>query len=396
VTYGWCRTAYAAVGSLSRRGYEVYSCSSHGPSMSSWSRWSISSEYVPDPFTEPVEFTLAVVDLVGKWSIDIVLPGHEDALVLRGNEDLLPDHVLLATPGMEALELGFDKAAITRAAIEAGVPVPATRFPSSINEAQQAAREIGFPLVVKVRRSNSGKGVSLVGTVNELDSLFAGKYREVAANPARFPLLQEFVDGQVVGACFLARAGEPEAVFQERYLRCKDGAFGTSVYRVPMNDPRLDDSVDRLVRHLCWTGLGHFDFILPADGSPPVLLEMNPRLWGAINLALINGFDFPAALIAGICGQQDLGEFFCRREEPLASLWLVGEGISALNQLRNSRGGVALTRWGGEFGRSLIGSRFDDFAWSDPLPLIAEAACYAKLFVKSGGSTNPAVEGMFG
>ena len=139
VTYGWCRTAYVAVKSLARRGHEVYTCSSRRPSMSAWSRWTKSSAHVADPFVKPAEFTRDIARLIDTWSIDVVLPGHEDALILRQNDRLLPDRAVLACPDFEALGRGFDKAAFTLAALEAGVPVPQTRFPASVVEAEDAA-----------------------------------------------------------------------------------------------------------------------------------------------------------------------------------------------------------------------------------------------------------------
>ena len=35
VTYGWCRTAYAAVKALAARGHEVFTCDSNSPAIPS-------------------------------------------------------------------------------------------------------------------------------------------------------------------------------------------------------------------------------------------------------------------------------------------------------------------------------------------------------------------------
>jgi predicted ATP-grasp superfamily ATP-dependent carboligase len=203
------------------------------------------------------------------------------------------------------------------------------------------------------------------------------------------------LSGQVVGACFLAKQGRVVAVFSERYLRCKDGRFGTSVFRAPLRWPRLGEHVAAMVAQLSWTGIGHFDFIKDASRDEAFLLEMNPRLWGAVNLAYVNGFDFPSALVAQTRGDEDVGRFFSANADVgLRSIWIVGEMIGAVNRWRGGeRFGPLRAVW--DVTRSLRRSRFDDFLWNDPLPFLAEATCYARLFIRSGGDTNPAGEGMF-
>jgi len=395
VTYGWCRTAYLAVRSLSRGGYRVYTCSGHAPSMSGWSRFSRGSAAVADPFAAPEEFSKDVGRLVQRWSIDVVLPGHEDALALRQFEHHLPEGVQIACPLREQLERAVDKAEVTRAALAASVPVPASRFPASVDEAVADAESIGFPIVAKLRRSNSGKGVAAAGSTDDLVGILTGRFASFCSSPIRFPILQELLPGQVVGACFLAEKGRVVAVFAERYVRCKDGRFGTSVFREPLRWPRLDEHVAAMVAQLSWTGIGHFDFIEDAGRDEAFLLEMNPRLWGAVNLAYVNGFDFPAALVAQTRGEGNLGRFFASdygRE--LRSIWLVGEMIGAVNRWQaGERLGPARTAW--DLARVLPRSRFDDFVWHDPLALVAEGCCYTKLFIRSGGDTNPVGEGMF-
>jgi len=393
VTYGWCRTAYVAVRALSRRGYEVFTCDSKTPAMCAWSRFSKDGARVADPFAAPEAFTRDVAELVERWRIDVVLPGHEDGLVLRRFQHLLPAGTALACPDLETFETSVDKAAFTRVALDAGLATPRTRFPSSVDEAIAGARDLGYPVVVKVRRSNSGKGVRVVHSDAELRELLEGPFVRFSETPHRFPILQEMVPGDVVGACFLAQRGEVLALFQERYLRCKDGTFGTSTYRAPMSSGPVGDASRRIVAALGYHGIGHLDLIMPPDVQEPTLLEMNPRLWGAVNLAWVNGLDFPSAAVAQSLGEGRFERYFRTREKPLASLWITGEAISAVNELRRGTWWAPL-RLVLDLARALPVARYDDFVWHDPAPLFAELICYAKLWRQAGGSTNPDVEGM--
>lgn len=390
VTYGWCRTAYLAARSLAANGHAVYSCSHLMPSMTAFSRFCVASAKVSDPFAASELFVREVAGLVERWDIDVVMPVHEDALVLREYERFLPHITKLACPVLESLRIGVDKVRITRLAQEIGVPVPDTRFPKSLEEAVDIAKGMVFPLVVKVAHSNSAKGVAVVKSLDELRTVLTERFAGATqASDDSFPYIQAFHQGSVVGGCFMARRGIINGYFGERYLRTKSNGIGTSVFREPYESSVLYGEIEKLVSALGWDGIGHFDFIENPETGALVLLEMNPRLWGAINLAYVNGCDFVGAAVAHVAGKKHIAEFFGPYSgQPLRSMWLIGEGIRWAHLLTEGqyRDGVKAAF---EVLGSLRKTRFDDFVWHDPMPLLAEALCYGRGFLASRGDFNP-------
>ncbi len=397
VTYGWCRTSYVVARSLVAHGHEVYSCSSLRPAMTAWSRLTRAGANVRNPFSQPEDFSRDVAELVRRWRIDVVFPGHEDALALRQYEGLLPKGVVLACPPLDALVGAIDKGVTTRAALAAGIDVPRTAFPEDRDEAIGAADAIGYPVVLKLRRSNGGKGVVVAYDADEVDSAFTGAWAGIADRRGPVALVQRFVRGAVVGACFMARDGAPVAVYGERYLRTKDGGFGTSTYRVPEPSPPLLDATARLIGAIGWSGIGHVAFIEERDTGRLFLLELNPRPWGAIHLAVTNGFHFPAAALAHALGESDLECFFPpdRDHGRRHSLWLVGEGIRLVHRVRQlARHRANEERPTQRRGVDWREVRPDGFAWDDPAAFVAECVCYLAAFARAGGDLNPATEGM--
>ena len=396
VTYGWCRSSYQATLALALRGHDVYVCSCRRPAMAAWSRSSRAGAIVADPFALPEQYVADVAEIVERWAIDVILPGHEDALALQRGRSVVSEHVRIACPSLEHLELAVDKAAMTQVAAAAGITTPESAFPTSPAEAIEAATRIGYPVVAKARRSNGGKGVFLANDEQALRTALAGPLATLTRRPETHPFVQQFVDGTIVGSAFLARDGEVVATFGERYLRSKDDAFGTSVLRERMDDEGLARTALRLAQSTRWTGIGHVDLIEERGTGHRYFLELNPRLWGAMHLARINGFDFSSGAVALALGERELSGFFDRsRPSRKRSQWLVGEGIRAYVTLRKH--GVATS------GRALIDmlraiplSRPDDFAWHEPWVLAAEAVCYAKGFVASRGDANPVSAGMLG
>jgi biotin carboxylase len=233
--------------------------------------------------------------------VDVIIPVHEDALVLRRFESLLPPNIVLACPTLAQLERTLDKSRFLELAESCGVPIPLTRRPTTLDEVHREASAFPGRIVVKSRTGNSGRGVAVVPDANAAAAVVS----EVVSGSTdvEWPLLQHYVAGQVHGSCFLASRGRVLSCFTERYLRCKEGGFGTSVYRESCESPSLVRHTKSLVEALGWTGIGHFDFIVPADGGEPRLLEMNPRPWGALKLAVAHGYNFPVAF-----ARQSLGE----------------------------------------------------------------------------------------
>lgn len=388
VTYGWCRTAFVAVEDLAKHGHRMFVCDASPLAMARFSKYSAGFDLVPDPFLEPRGYAAAVAEICRDRAIDVVLPGHEDALALLEHADLLPSSVRVAAPPLAHLRLGCDKYETVLTAERAGVRVPLTKAPPNFEEVGEACAQLGFPLVVKTRRGNSSKGVRVVSNLAEAVAAVA-EFVQAADLPAEaWPLFQEFVDGEVYGCCFIADQGEVRAAFTERYLRCKDGRLGTSVFREPSDWREPEREVVKLAASLGWSGIGHCDFIRDRKTGRAILLEINPRLWGAVRLAVDNGFHFPTAAVGLARGESDLSRYFPGRPEPVRALWLVGEGIALIRDLSSLSVSSLL-----ELPKRLYSKRpgvvFDDFRASDVMPFIAECIYYGLGFMRSGGATNP-------
>ncbi len=393
ITYGWCRTAYAVAESLSRANFRVWACGPSQLSMTRYSRFVRGFDLAPDPFSSPEEYVNQLAKIVARRRIDLLLPVHEDALVIQTYRNRLPSTLIVASPPREDLAKVLDKMEIIQVADSAGVDFPRTIVPTSLAEAEEYARRANFPLLIKTRRGNSGKGVFPVGSPEEASRILAEVISRFNLSDDHMPLLQERIEGGLYGSCFLAKQGDLLACFTEHYLRCKGNGFGTSVVREPCDWSLLIGHTRRMVRALNWTGLGHFDFIADAQRSRAFLIEMNPRFWGALRMAICNGYDFPRALLTMLIDGTPHPESFSPVTKPIKGVWVAGEMIAVASELRR---GDLLAPFK-SLARFILASgstRYDDFRLSDPLPLFAELAYYASQFITSGGDTNPVSTGM--
>lgn len=389
LTYGWCRVSYVVMQSLARRGVRVHVADCSPLAMCRFSRRRTSFVRCRSPYRDPNGFIGDLVGALKRSAATVLIPGHEDILPIARLKDRFPPAIRIPVGEPETIGRVMNKWQLVDLARAAGVTVPRSFKPATSEDLTGYLSELTFPAVIKTQIGNSAKGVFVVGSAADARARFEKLVATYRLEPDRWPLVQAFAPGHGYGVCLLYNHGELRAAFSERYLRCKDGEMGTSVFRESVEAPLLVAQARRLMDGLRWHGLVHLDFLYePATGEAS-LIEVNPRFWGALDLAVRAGVDFPW-LLYRLAVDGDVEPVTSYRVG-IRSRWIVGELLHLFNHLRRFnfrgiRGAMA----------ALVRERadgFDDFRASDPLPLLAEIAYYATRFAATG-STNPVEEGM--
>jgi acetyl-CoA carboxylase biotin carboxylase subunit len=101
-------------------------------------------------------------------------------------------------PSAEVMSVMGDKVSARQAMVEAGLPtLPGTPVLHVLSEAQDAAKEIGFPLMLKAVAGGGGRGIRLIRSADEFERVFT-----VAQNEVR----EAFHDDGIYLERYLARA----------------------------------------------------------------------------------------------------------------------------------------------------------------------------------------------
>ena len=67
--------------------------------------------------------------------------------------------------------------------------------------------------------------------------------------------------------------------------------------REGVEHPQIMELGLSLLKSLNWVGVGMVEFkVDPRDGIPK-LMEVNPRFWGSLQLAIVSGIDFPYLIL---------------------------------------------------------------------------------------------------
>jgi acetyl-CoA/propionyl-CoA carboxylase biotin carboxyl carrier protein len=226
-----------------------------------------------------------------------------DAAVRSGAEAIHPGYGFLAEnaefareveqaglvwigPPPEAIDAMGSKIAARERMRGAGVPiVPGMTQPAeTVDEVRAAVAEIGFPVVIKASAGGGGKGLKIVGTVEEIDRAYEAARREGEAYFADSAVYVErylddprHVEAQVLadGHGNVVHLGERDCTIQRRHQKL--------VEETP--SPAVDDSLRARIGEIAVTAAravgyrsaGTIEGLLAPDGSY-YFLEMNTRV----------------------------------------------------------------------------------------------------------------------
>lgn len=287
------RAFLAIARSLGRRGVEVHAAPSDFSSAALRSRYIAAAHRLPPYPLGPKAWETALARLIAQWGFLKVVPTSDSGLfMLRHHAEALGrDRIGIA--GEDALEIFSDKAN-TRALAEAhGVPVATGCLIGGDETAEGLAGRLGLPLLLKPRASyalgdiETKRSALLVRDRDELD-------RQLRGGTWQGCVAESFFPGIGVGLSVLAREGRVLFAYQHRRLR-ESSETGASTRRVSERaDPDMLDAAVKLAAAVRLDGVAMFEFRQDRRARSHVLLEVNPRFWGSLPLAVAAGADFPA------------------------------------------------------------------------------------------------------
>lgn len=217
----------------------------------------------------------ALVDVVGEWEVDAVIPSISEELPLLARlRELVPVPVLIGTA--EAVAIADDKLLTASRLHRAGVAVPRFAVPSAFRSAADAIAEVGGPIIVKPRIGRGGRGVWLIEE-HEAHGPAADAFWASLDDTS---IVQEFAPGtEYAPVLFRADDGSFPACVALRKTALKEGIVGNALSVLRTDGPE-DDDVRSVARDaaaaLDLTGPIDIDVRRRADGTP-VVLEVNAR-----------------------------------------------------------------------------------------------------------------------
>jgi predicted ATP-grasp superfamily ATP-dependent carboligase len=322
---------------------------------------------VPIPQAHPGAFVDALTNELRKRPYALLIPAGDETLSLISEyRDQIEPHLSgpLGLPPREVVERVMDKGQLLDAAEGAGLRCPATVRCSSAADAIAAARAFGLPVMVKPRTSVFELG----GARRREASRLAVSEPEVTLAADGFGgrcLVQLAERGDVYSFAGVYAAGGLIACSLARYIRTWPPAAGNAAFAETMRLPaELCERVSALLQRVGWEGIFELELLGHADGTFSAL-DLNPRLYGSVSLAIEAGADLPSTWCRWLLGERPP---FATARPHVLYRWEEGElrRVLAESRLLDAVGTAAVLRPH----RHTVHAYF---RWNDPAPLAAWA-----------------------
>ncbi len=294
VTDGHWRKTLAVVRSLGRKGAHVTVGERTLLNTSFFSKYCSRRIVYPSPRRCPDQFIEFILKEIKENHYDCLFPMEEETLLLLArHQDEISKYTYLLTPAAKKIEFVRDKRNLIEFAETHGIPTPKTLYAAPNLTLPPWGEGEGF--VIKPRISSGSFGIVYVKKREDLIPF----YQKVHARYP-FPLIQEWIPdgGGIFGLSALFDEGSNvKAAFVHKKLRMYPVQGGGSTLREGVQHPQVMELGLSLLKSLNWVGVGMVEFKVDPRDKIPKLMEVNPRFWGSLQLAIVSGVDFPSLIL---------------------------------------------------------------------------------------------------
>jgi predicted ATP-grasp superfamily ATP-dependent carboligase len=379
------RQALAFAQSLGRAGMRVAMAESFAewdpslPVAAFKSRWSACNATFANFADDPDVFAASVLEFVRRQPTAVVIPGSDGSIAAlrpwRERLEAAGTRLALASDG--ALAVANDKDRTLELGVKLGIDIPRTALIERLEDTGSVLAEVGYPAVIKptqswVRRCGVERRLQARDVINESEALIAVSEMMTAGAAV---VAQQWIPGRREGVIVFNAGGRIHATFAYIEHRTVPVLGGASVLRESIEMPAdsLEASI-ALVETLGLEGYSVVEFRRDLAGRP-VLMEINARLSGSVELAMRCGLDFPKMVWQWAMGEPI--EPTTPYRTGVRMRWLHGdlrwlrESLSDPKRPDSLTRGKALRTFAADFFRPTY---FDGFDLSDRRPILAHMA----------------------
>lgn len=292
VTDGNYKHTLGIVRSLGQKGIKVTVLANSQSDLSSYSRYCYRTEIAPKP--AETGFVDAVVNILRRGFYDLLIPvGYAATESLAHRQREIRALTRLEIADYAQIKAAADKKHVCELAFRLGLPVPRTIYPDTWNDVQRAQELLQYPIAIKPLLESSKATVRYAQSEDKLLSIYREVCEEGGFDDGNLPMLQEYIPGHGCGFFALYQQGACKRIFMHRRIRENPPSGGASTCAESFYDERLKKYGIYLLDHLHWHGVAMAEYRYDTRVDDYKLLEVNPKFWGSLDLALAAKAEFP-------------------------------------------------------------------------------------------------------
>ena len=289
VSEGSSTSAREAITILGLSGHHIEVCDPSPWCLSRFSRLVSKFHICPGLRNDPAGYLAFIEQLLAEGKFDVLLPTHEQGFLFARAKPRIEGRAGFALPGFENYRTAHSKAGFSRLLDRLGVPQPPTQI---VTSAQQLRDAIRFPAVVKTSVGTASRGIWFIRHADDLETAL----HDLVSSDG-------FADEVLVQAFAAGTTEKAQSVFCHgrmigfhAYRQVMAGVGGGEAIKQSVRRPVVRAHLEGVGQALDWHGALSIDYIMPDDGSSPLLIDCNPRLVEPMN-AFRAGVDLVGLLL---------------------------------------------------------------------------------------------------
>lgn len=304
VTDGSYQNTWAIVRSLGRKNIDVSVLVSAKNGLSCLSRYCSHCVLSP-PSSDESTFVDFLHSYLQKQQVSLLIPvGYKSVEAISKHKTELEKLTSIELPSHENVMIALNKKSTNQLVEKLGIPCPHTVYPISRQDINKLAPQITYPVVIKGICEAGARMVDYAFNQTELIEKYRNMYSTFNLSDSELPMIQEYIRGGGFGFFALYQRGVCKRVFMHRRIRENPPTGGASVCAESWYDKQLKEYGIKVLDALKWHGVAMVEFKLDEKDNQFKLLEINPKFWGSLDLAITAGVNFPYYLTRMSAGEE--------------------------------------------------------------------------------------------
>jgi D-aspartate ligase len=237
-------------------------------------------------FKDTVQLFKSLMDRDLKGKTTLIFPTN-DLMVgfLSDNFNELSNKYILSISAKNITDIAFNKRKTYEYAKNAGIPIPESYYPDSLQELEEIEGKLSYPVIIKPAimynfYKKAGKKVFLC---RNKDELFENYSNALSIIPANEVIIQEMLQGgasKLYSFASYANNGDVKGSFVAKRIRQKPMDFGVATtFAITIKSDRIDELATKFLKSINYSGLSEVEFMFDDRTNDYKLIEINPRTW---------------------------------------------------------------------------------------------------------------------
>lgn len=258
--------------------------------LGSYSRYCNKTYRLKSTLSNIDDYAKELIDILKKETYDILIPvGLYSYLAVSKHRSEFEKCTRILVPDWDKMQIAYNKDLSMEFAKNLGIPIPETTV---LHNEVDFNNIIKFPVVIK-SSDDSGGFVKYCNNKRELE----GNFRILKKSSKTNIISQEYITGFGCGFYGVYFDGELIAHFLHKRIKEFPITGGSSAVAESYFDDRLFNYGKILCDSLKWNGPIMVEFKYDTEEDDYKLIEINPKLWGSLDLTIESGVNVPEILV---------------------------------------------------------------------------------------------------